>query len=70
MLLFLEKNSFKYGEFECRFKACSKKSTIANCLHCNRINYFDLNNNNKLIAGQTIICGYPDCENERAIVYR
>ena len=38
----LEKSSFKYGEFECRFANCSKISSIANCLHCMRINYFNL----------------------------
>ena len=65
----LEKNSFKYGEFECRYSSCSKISSMANCLHCLRLNYFNLMNKKSLIAGQTIICGYPDCKKEFSIVY-
>lgn len=64
----LEKSSFKYGEFECRFANCSKISSIANCLHCMRINYFNLINKS-LIQGQTIICGYSDCKKEFSVAY-
>ena len=64
----LEKHFFKYGEFECRFKSCSKITSMANCVHCLRLNYFNLINKTSLIAGQTIICGYPDCKKEFSTV--
>ena len=59
----LIKNIFKYNEFECRYNSCSKKSIIANCIHCQRINYFNSDEKNKksLIPGQVIKCGYKDC---------
>ena len=61
----LIKNEFKLGEFECRYNSCSKKCLIANCLHCQRINYFNFNEKNGngkcLIPGQVIKCGYKDC---------
>ena len=60
----LIKNVFKYNEFECRYNSCSKKCLIANCIHCQRINYFNYDEKNKkrtLIPGQVIKCGYKDC---------
>ena len=61
----LIKNEFKIGEFECRYNSCSKKCLIVNCLHCQRINYFNhdekYGNGKGLIPGQTIKCGYKDC---------
>ena len=53
----LEKSEFKYGEFQCRFSVCSKISHIANCVHCQAINYFKMEKNQFLIQGQTIKCG-------------
>lgn len=61
----LIKNEFKYGEFECRYNSCSKKCLIANCLHCQRINYYNqdkkIGNEKGLIPGQLLKCGYKDC---------
>ena len=60
----LDKSSFKYGEFECRYSSCSKISHIANCLFCHRMNYFSLEKGQNLIQGQLIKCGYEDCQKE------
>ena len=51
------KNNFQYGELECRHSLCSKKSSLVNCCHCQRINYF-LNEKRPLIPGIKIKCGY------------
>ena len=56
----LEKSEFKYGEFQCRFSGCSKTSHIANCLHCQAINYFKITEGQFLIQGQPIKCA--NCE--------
>ena len=64
----LEKNSFKYGQFECRYKKCSKKTNIAVCIHCERINYFP-DEIKELIPGKTIICGYKDCSKKFCIAF-
>ncbi len=60
----LDKSSFKYGEFECRFASCSKVSHIANCLHCQQMNYFILEKGQNLIHGQILKCGYKNCGKE------
>lgn len=67
----LEKNSFKYGEFECRYKNCSKKTNIAVCIHCERINYFpDLPDKIKeLIPGLTLTCGYEGCSKNFSMAF-
>ena len=64
----LEKNSFKYGEFECRYKKCSQKTNIAVCIHCERLNYFS-DKIKELIPGQTIICGYKDCAKKFSMAF-
>ena len=68
----LEKNIFKYGEFECRYINCGKKSLLANCLHCQRLNYFDKDSEGKiltqLIPGQKIKCGYHKCREKFCVV--
>ena len=51
------KNNFQYGELSCRHSLCSKKSSLVNCCHCQRINYF-LNEKRPLIPGIKIKCGY------------
>ena len=57
----MEKSSFKYGEFQCRFASCNKLSHLAICAFCQRINSFKLNKEQSLIQGQCIECGYKDC---------
>lgn len=57
----LLKNSFLYGEFECRYASCAKKSSISICIYCRKINYFKYDNKISLIPGQVIECGYEDC---------
>ena len=68
----LEKNIFKYGEFECRYINCGKKSLLANCLHCQRLNYFEKDSEGKiltqLIPGQKIKCGYHKCREKFCVV--
>ena len=68
----LIKNEFKLGEFECRYNSCSKKCLIANCPHCQRINYFNHNEKNGngkgLIPGQVIKCGYEKCKKKFCLV--
>ena len=65
----LEKISFKYGQFECRYNSCSKISHIANCVHCQRMNFFKLEKDKSLIQGIPIKCAYDDCQKIFSIVY-
>ena len=66
----LKKCFFKTGQIMCCYTACAKKSTVVNCIHCRRMNYFDTDNNDKSnnekkdklpIPGRQIVCGYKDC---------
>ena len=50
---------FKSGEIVCRYASCSKKSFIVNCIHCQRMNVFNIEH--PPIPGQQIVCAYKDC---------
>ena len=65
----LTKNVFKYGEIQCRHSSCSQISSIANCLHCQRMNYFKYNKKKPLILAQPIECGYEDCRKKFCVAF-
>lgn len=65
----IEKHEFKYGQFECMYSSCSKKSNLAICLHCLKINTFNIKQDQHLIPGQSLLCGYPECKNKFSITY-
>jgi hypothetical protein len=64
----LEKNIFKYGELECRYKSCSKKNNYAICFYCNQLNYFK-GLPYPLVQGWPIQCGNKDCQKFFNIIY-
>ena len=68
-LIPFQKGEIKYGDFECRYSNCSKVSHMANCLHCQKINYFKLEKDQNLIQGIPIRCAYEDCRKKFSCVY-
>ena len=64
----MEKSSFRYGEYLCRFSSCSKITHIAMCIYCQRMNTFKLKEGQCLIQGQCIECGYDNCKKKFSIV--
>ena len=59
----LENEFYKYGEWRCRSPNCGSIVSMANCLFCRRLNYFqnDIKRGKFLIQGRKIQCGYADC---------